>query len=127
VLDRIGGVTSSDTEGEHERSRWKSRGRDRRLQGHRRRYRAGPGGRGRYASGKEGTDKVVAGIKADGGRAIAVKGDVGKSAEVQALFSEAQATEAARGVPPAIRSSARVASPVRLLNVTQGQRYDDET
>jgi hypothetical protein len=36
-------------------------------------------------------------------------------------------SEAARGVPPAVRSSARAASPVRLLNVTQGQRYDDET
>jgi hypothetical protein len=30
-------------------------------------------------------------------------------------------------VPPAVRSSARAASPVRLLDVTQGQRHDDET
>jgi hypothetical protein len=38
-----------------------------------------------------------------------------------------QASEAARGVPPAVRSSARPASPVRLVNVTQGQGHDDET
>jgi hypothetical protein len=38
-----------------------------------------------------------------------------------------QVSEAARGVPPAVRSSARAASPVRLLKVTQGQRHDDET
>jgi hypothetical protein len=48
-------------------------------------------------------------------------------ASALARLDAKQGCEAARGVPRAVRSSARVASPVRLLNVTQGQRYDDET
>jgi len=38
-----------------------------------------------------------------------------------------QASGAARGVLPAVRSSALAASPARLVNVTGGQRHDDET
>jgi hypothetical protein len=38
-----------------------------------------------------------------------------------------QAREAAQRMPPAVRSNARAGLPVRLLNVTEGQRHDDET